>query len=171
MTTMMAELPTISALKVYDVLLIAVLVFAVDLAMKLWSDRGAQLSPAEQKLLGEYNAQVRLVNRLNSVETFVEQAKATRKMNALKKEMQELAVERLAASAPSELQKQFDRVRTPVLIGLAMLYYWNEPLVVLPKGYMLPVERLMAFPGFPLGAISAMGWAGICRRVSAKLLG
>lgn len=82
---MMMELPTISALKVYDVLLIALVVFAVDLAMKLWNGRGAQLSPAEQKLLGEYNAQVRLVNRLNSVETFVEQAKATRKMNALRR--------------------------------------------------------------------------------------
>jgi len=87
----MVELPTVTALKVYDVLLIALVVFAVDLAVKLWSGRGAQLSPAEQKLLSEYNAQVRLVNRLNSVETFVEQAKATRKMNALKKEMQELA--------------------------------------------------------------------------------
>lgn len=59
----------------------------------------------------------------------------------------------------------------PVLMGLAMLYYWNEPLVELPQGYMLPVERLMAIPGFPLGAISAMGWAGICRRVSDKVLG
>jgi hypothetical protein len=56
-------------------------------------------------------------------------------------------------------------------MGLAMLYYWNEPLVVLPQGYMLPVERLMAFPGFPLGAVSAMGWAGICRRVSVQFLG
>ncbi|ETI42434.1 hypothetical protein F441_12419 [Phytophthora nicotianae CJ01A1] len=167
---MTMELPTITALKVYDVLLIALVMFAMDLAMKLWNGRGTQLSPAEQKLMGEYNAQVRLVNRLNSVETFVEQAKATRKMNALKKEMQELAVERLATSAPSELQKQFDRIRTPALMGLLMLYYWNEPLVVLPQGYMLPVERLMSFPGFPLGAISAMGWAGICRRVSAKIL-
>ncbi|KAH7491606.1 hypothetical protein PRIC1_002986 [Phytophthora ramorum] len=168
---MMVELPSITALKVYDVLLIAVVVLAVDLAMKLWNGRGAQLSPAEQKLLVEYNEQVRLVNRLNSVETFVEQAKATRQMNSLKKEMQELAVERLAASAPSELQKQFDRIRTPVIMGLAMLYYWDEPLVVLPQGYMMPVERLMSFPGFPLGAVSAMGWVGICRRVSAKLLG
>ncbi|KAG6614025.1 protein GET1 [Phytophthora cinnamomi] len=130
--TMAMELPAISALKVYDVLLIAAVVFAVDLAMKLWSSRGAVCG---QKLLGEYNAQM----------------------------------ERLAASAPSELQKQFDRIRTPVLMGLAMLYYWNEPLVVLPQGYMLPVERLMAFPGFPLGAISAVGWAGICRRVSSNL--
>ncbi|KAL3663132.1 hypothetical protein V7S43_011544 [Phytophthora oleae] len=168
---MMVELPTITSLKVYDVLLIAAIMFAVDLTVKLWNGRGVQLSPAEQKLLGEYNAQVRLVNRLNSVETFVEQAKATRKMNALKKEMQELAVGRLATSAPSELQKQFDRIRTPVLMGLVMLYYWNEPLVVLPQDYMLPVERLMAFPGFPLGAVSALGWAGICRRVSAKILG
>ncbi|RLN51734.1 hypothetical protein BBJ29_006885 [Phytophthora kernoviae] len=167
----MVELPTITALKVYDVLLVAVVVFVMDLAMKLWNGRGSQLSLAEQKLLNEYNAQVRLVNRLNSVETFVEQAKATRKMNVLKKEMQELAVGRMAASAPSELQKQFDRIRTPVLMGLATIYYWNEPLVVLPQGYMLPVERLMSFPGFPLGTISAMGWAGICRRVSAKLLG
>ncbi|GMF32884.1 unnamed protein product [Phytophthora fragariaefolia] len=87
----MVELPTIAALKALDVLLIALLVLAVDLAVKLWNDRGAQLSPAEQKLLREYNAQVRLVNRLNSVETFVEQAKATRKMNAIKKQLQELA--------------------------------------------------------------------------------
>ncbi|RLN86782.1 hypothetical protein BBJ28_00013900 [Nothophytophthora sp. Chile5] len=87
----MAELPSISALKCYDVLLVAAVMFAADLAMKLWSGRGAQLSPAEQTLLVEYNAQVRLVNRLNSVETFVEQAKATRQMNALKKRLQELA--------------------------------------------------------------------------------
>ncbi|KAG1683962.1 hypothetical protein DVH05_012274 [Phytophthora capsici] len=167
----MVELPTITSLKVYDVLLVAALMFTVDLAVKLRNGRGAQLSPAEQKLLGEYNAQVRLVNRLNSVETFVEQAKATRKMNALKKEMQELAVERLAASAPSELQKQFDRIRTPAIMALVLFYYWNEPLVVLPQGYMLPVERFLAFPGFPLGAVSAMGWAGVCRRVSAKILG
>lgn len=43
--------------------------------------------------------------------------------------------------------------------------------MVFPQGFMLPMERLMAFPGFPLGAISAVGWAGICRRVSSKLLG
>lgn len=167
----MATLPTITALKVYDVSLIAVLIFALNLIMKMWNNRGSQLSPVEQEMLGEYNAQVRLVNRLNSVETFVEQAKATRKMNSLKKKLQELAVERQAASAPSSLHKQIDRIWTPAVMGLVLMYYWNEPLIVLPQGYMIPVERLMSFPGFPLGAISAVGWAGICRRVSAKILG
>ncbi|KAI9917383.1 hypothetical protein PsorP6_012948 [Peronosclerospora sorghi] len=165
------EQPMIKALKILDVLWIAFVMFAMDLFMKLWNGRGSQLSPAEKTLLREYNEQVRLVNRLNSVETFVEQAKATRKMNALKKEIEELKMKRLAANAPSELQKQFDRVRTPVVIGVATLCYWNEPLVVLPQGYMFPVERVMAFPGFPLGAISAVGWVGICRRVNAKILG
>ncbi|TDH71492.1 hypothetical protein CCR75_006496 [Bremia lactucae] len=166
----MAELPTITALEVYDVLIIAVVIFALDLAMKILSERGAHLSPAERKLLGDYNAQLRLVNRLNSVEMFVEQAKATRKMNALKKEMQQLAEERVAESVSSEFYKRFDRIRTPVLMGIILLYYWNEPLTVLAQGFMLPLERLMAFPGFPLGSISAMGWAGICRRVSARIL-
>ncbi|CAH0473193.1 unnamed protein product [Peronospora belbahrii] len=167
----MVKIPTIITLKVYDVLLIAGVMLAIDLAVYLWNRNGTQPTLAEQKLMGEYNAQVRLVNRLNSVETFVEQAKATRKMNAIKKKIQELAVERLAACAPSELQKQLGRIRTPLLMGLIMLYYWNEPLVVLPQGYMLPVERLMSFPGFPLGTVSAMGWVGICRRVSRKILG
>ncbi|CAI5730701.1 unnamed protein product [Peronospora destructor] len=167
----MVDMPTITALKVYDVLYLAVIMFAIDLVMKLWNDRGTQLSLAEQELMSEYNAQVRLVKRLNAVETFVEQAKATRKMNALQKEMQELAVKRMAANAPSEFQKQFSRIRTPVMMGLTMLYYWNEPLVVLPQGYMLPVERLLSVPAFPLGTVSAMGWAGICRRVNGKILG
>ncbi|CEG45678.1 uncharacterized protein PHALS_01961 [Plasmopara halstedii] len=167
----MVELPTATVLRAHDVVLIAVIMFAIDLTMKIWNSRRLQLSPVEQKLLNEYNTQVRLVNRLNSVETFVEQAKATRKLNSLKKEMQELAgEERLAASAPSNFRKQFDRIRTPALMGLVMLYYWNEPLVVLPQGCMIPVERFMSFPGFPLGAISAIGWVGICRRVSAKIL-
>jgi hypothetical protein len=56
-------------------------------------------------------------------------------------------------------------------MGFLALYYWNEPLAVLPQGYMLPIERLLSFPGFPLGAISAVGWAAICRRVGTKLLG
>lgn len=74
-----------------DVLLIAGVVFLMDMLMRLWSRRGAQLSPEEQALLMEYNEQVRVVNRLSSVEMFVEQAKATRRMNTLKKQMQELA--------------------------------------------------------------------------------
>ncbi|CAI5730670.1 unnamed protein product [Peronospora destructor] len=167
----MVDMPTITALKVYDVLYLAVIMFAIDLVMKLWNDRGTQLSLNEQELMSEYNAQGRLVKRLNAVETFVEQAKATRKMNALQKEMQELAVKRMAANAPSEFQKQFSRIRTPVMMGLTMLYYWNEPLVVLPQGYMLPVEGLLSIPAFPLGTVSAMGWAGICRRVNGKILG
>uniref|UniRef100_M4B8F6 Guided entry of tail-anchored proteins 1 n=1 Tax=Hyaloperonospora arabidopsidis (strain Emoy2) TaxID=559515 RepID=M4B8F6_HYAAE len=161
----------ITTLKVVDVLLIAVVIGSIDVAVKVWKGRRLEMSSTETKRLAEYNAQVRLVKCLNSVETFVEQAKATRRMNALKKELLALAEKRLAEHAPSELQKLFDRVRTPVLLGLIMVYYWNEPLVVLPQGFMLPVERLMSFPGFPLGAVSAVGWAGICRRVSAKILG
>ncbi|CAI5724411.1 unnamed protein product [Hyaloperonospora brassicae] len=164
------SVPTISALEVVDVLLIAVVIASMDVAVGVWKARRLQLSSSETKLLAEYNAQVRLVNRLNSVETFVAQAKATRRMNALKKELQALADKRLAEHAPSDLQKLFDRVRTPVLLGLMMVYYWNEPLVVLPQGYMLPIERLVSFPGFQLGAVSAVGWAGICRRISAKIL-
>ncbi|CAH0491911.1 unnamed protein product [Peronospora farinosa] len=167
----MVNMPTIIALKVYDVLFIAIIMFIIDLVIKLWNERGTQLSPIEQELMNEYNTQVRLVKRLNAVETFVEQAKATRKMNALQREIQELKVKRMAANAPSAFQKQFNRIRTPVMMGLTMLYYWNEPLVVLPQGYMLPVERLLSIPAFPLGSVSAMGWAGICRRVNGKILG
>ncbi|RLN98938.1 hypothetical protein BBJ28_00016549 [Nothophytophthora sp. Chile5] len=163
----MAELLSISALKCYDVLLVAAVMLAADLAMKLWSGRGAQLSPAEQTLLVEYNAQVRLVNRLNSVETFVEQAKATRQMNALKKQLQELAGVSFSGGKCCERSQS----GAPFLMGLLMVYYWSEPLVLLPQGYMLPVERFLSLPGFPLGAISAVGWAGVCRRVSSKLLG
>lgn len=59
----------------------------------------------------------------------------------------------------------------PAVMALLTFLYWNEPLVVLPQGYMVPFERLMSFPGFPFGAISAVGWAGVCRRVGTKFLG
>lgn len=81
----------VERLQCYDVLAIALVVFSLELVMRLWGRRGEQLTPEEQALMGEYNEQVRLVNRLNSVDTFVEQSKATRKMNSLKKQMQELA--------------------------------------------------------------------------------
>lgn len=81
----------VERLQCADVLLIAALVLLADALMRLWARRGAALSPEEQALLRQYNEQVRVVNRLNSVDMFVEQAKATRRMNTLKKEMQELA--------------------------------------------------------------------------------
>lgn len=86
----MAFLP-IETLRCYDVVAIAVLMFTLDIAMHLWNQRGTQLSPQETALLKQYNDQVAIVNRLNSVETFVEQSKAIRKMNTVKKQMQELA--------------------------------------------------------------------------------
>jgi hypothetical protein len=78
-------------LRCYDVLLIAFVMLAIDIAVALWNRRGTQLSPEEVVLLKQYNDQVRVVNKLNSVETFVEQSKAIRKMNNIKKQMQELA--------------------------------------------------------------------------------
>lgn len=78
-------------LRCADVLLIAGVVLLLDLLMRLWSRRGSQLSPEEQTLLRAYNEQVRVVAKLRSVDMFVEQAKATRKMNTIKKQMQELA--------------------------------------------------------------------------------
>ncbi|TMW69406.1 hypothetical protein Poli38472_001562 [Pythium oligandrum] len=164
------ELLSVDRLRCYDVVVIAVVMLVVDVAMALWSRQGTQLSLEEVVLLKKYNEQVQIVNRLKSVETFVEQSKAIRKMNAIKKQMQELAVERMQKAAPSVLQKRIDQFRTPALMGFFMFYYWNEPLAVLPQGYMLPIERLVSFPGFPLGAISAVGWAAICRRVGTKLL-
>ncbi|GLE03271.1 hypothetical protein PINS_up012161 [Pythium insidiosum] len=159
----------IEQLKCYDVLVIAVIVLAIDFFMSLWNGRGEKLSSEELALMKQYNEQVRVVNRLNSVETFVEQSKAIRKMNAIKKSMQELAVERMQRHAPSVLQKRINQVRTPLLMAGLALYYWNEPLAVVQQGTMLPMERLFSFPGFPLGSISAVGWAGICRRVGAKM--
>ena len=81
----------ITTLKVVDVLLIAVVIGSIDVAVKVWKVRRLEMSSTETKRLAEYNAQVRLVKCLNSVETFVEQAKATRRMNALKKELLALA--------------------------------------------------------------------------------
>ena len=95
------SVPTISTLEVVDVLLIAVVIASTDVAVRVWKARRLQLSSSETKLLDEYNAQVRLVNRLNSVETFVAQAKATRRMNALKKELQALAGEECVLSLRS----------------------------------------------------------------------
>ncbi|TYZ63124.1 hypothetical protein PybrP1_008207 [[Pythium] brassicae (nom. inval.)] len=155
-TTALFMLP-IDALRCYDLVLIAVLMLALDAAMLAWNGRGQQLSPTELALLRQYNEHVAVVNRLNSVETFVEQSKAIRRMNAVKKQMQELAVERLQKAAPSNLQKRINQVRTP--------------LVALPQGYLVPLERLLALPGFPFGSVSAVGWAVVCRRVGTKLLG
>lgn len=59
----------------------------------------------------------------------------------------------------------------PVAMVVLSVLYWSEPLVVLPQGLMVPFERLLSFPGFPFGAISAVGWAGVCRRVGTKLFG
>lgn len=81
----------IDSLRCYDLVAIALLLLALDVAMYLWNTRGTQLSHEETALLRQYNEQVAIVNRLNSVETFVEQSKAIRKMNTIKKQMQELA--------------------------------------------------------------------------------
>lgn len=81
----------IESLRCYDLVVIALLLLALDAAMHLWNTRGTQLSQEETALLKQYNEQVAIVNRLNSVETFVEQSKAIRKMNTVKKQMQELA--------------------------------------------------------------------------------
>lgn len=81
----------IDALRCYDLVLIAVLMLALDAVMLFWNTRGQQLSPTELTLLRQYNEHVVVVNRLNSVETFVEQSKAIRRMNTVKKQMQELA--------------------------------------------------------------------------------
>lgn len=81
----------IESLRCYDLVAIALLLLVLDVAMHLWNTRGTQLSQEETALLRQYNEQVAIVNRLNSVETFVEQSKAIRKMNTVKKQMQELA--------------------------------------------------------------------------------
>lgn len=81
----------IESLKCVDVLAIALLMLAVDVVMKLWNTRGTRMTAQELELLKQYNAQVVIVNRLNSVETFVAQSKAIRQMNTIKKQMQELA--------------------------------------------------------------------------------
>lgn len=154
----------------YDVLAIAVVVLVVEVIMALWSRRGNKLSPEEAALLKQYNEQVRVVNRLNSVETFVEQSKAIRKMNSIKKQMQERAVERMQRTAPSVLEKRFNQLRTPLVMLFLGVYYWNEPLVVMPQGAMMPLERFLAMPAFPLGSVSAVSWASVCKRVASKLV-
>lgn len=91
MTMSTTTLLPIESLRCYDLVLIAFVMLALDAAVYVWSQRGTQLSPQEAALLKQYNEQVVIVNRLNSVETFVEQSKAIRKMNTVKKQMQELA--------------------------------------------------------------------------------
>ncbi len=85
------ELFRVEQIKVYDVLYIAFVMLVVDAFMYFWNNRGTKLSSEELELLQQYNEQVHIVNRLNSVDTFVEQSKAIRKMNNIKKQMQELA--------------------------------------------------------------------------------
>lgn len=89
-TTPLFALP-IDALRCYDLVFIAALMLTLDAVFLAWNGRGQQLSPPELALLRQYNEHVAVVNRLNSVETFVEQSKAIRRMNTTKKQMQELA--------------------------------------------------------------------------------
>jgi hypothetical protein len=90
---MIVEKFSIDKIKCYDLLGITLVMFILDFMMYVWNNRGNKLTLQELELSQVYNQQVQLVDRLNSVDTFVEQSKAIRKMNSIKKQMQELAGE------------------------------------------------------------------------------
>lgn len=59
----------------------------------------------------------------------------------------------------------------PLMSVICLGLYWDIPLVCLSPGFLIPFERFLAIPGFSVGAISAVGWLSVCRRVSMKLFG
>lgn len=80
----------LTEIRYYDVLLLACIVFMMDLLLFCYRKSSTRLSGEEKKLFDLYNRQICVVNRLNSVETFVEQSKAMRHMNAIKVELDKL---------------------------------------------------------------------------------
>ena len=77
----------LTEIRYYDVLMVACIVFMMDLLLFCYKKSSRMVSVEEKDLLEQYNRQVYVVKRLNSVETFVEQSKATRRMNAIKAEL------------------------------------------------------------------------------------
>ncbi|KAG9412118.1 hypothetical protein AC1031_017747 [Aphanomyces cochlioides] len=148
------------------VLILTLLCVLVELALHFLQLRGSRPSAQEIALQKEHATLAAKAKKLNSVDMFVEHSKVLRQMNTVKKQEQTLAVERIAKSSVPG----FVGYVQPLLLIAVVVYFWSSPLVVFPPGHLMPVERLVAMPLFPIGSVSAGGWWILCRRVTSRLL-
>ncbi|KAF0699470.1 Aste57867_9940 [Aphanomyces stellatus] len=156
----------IQELDAQSLLVLTILCAAVEIILHVITTRGSRPSEGELALQREHAVLAAKAKKLNSVDMFVEHSKFLRQMNTIKKKEQTLAIERMKnATVPG-----FLGYVQPVLLVIIVLLFWSSPLVVFPPGRLMPVERLVAMPSFPVGVVSAGGWWLVCRRVMGKLL-
>nr|CCA25436.1 conserved hypothetical protein [Albugo laibachii Nc14] len=151
--------------------MVACIVFMMDLLLFCYKKSSRMVSVEEKDLLEQYNRQVYVVKRLNSVETFVEQSKATRRMNAIKAELDKFDERRQQTASGNVYVRKLQQFQMPIMSCVCLGVYWDVPLVRLEPGFLIPFERFLAIPGFSVGTISAIGWLSVCRRVSTKVFG
>jgi len=113
---------------------------------------------------GELAAERARAHSLNAPSTFVEYAKATRRIHKLEKE---LAALQTALLHP--LLRRFEQLQ-PYARLLVIGWFWNVPMFVLPHDFFWPASFWLRLPGWPADTVGVVAWTTVCTAVANTVL-
>lgn len=105
---------------------------------------------------------------LNSPNTFVEYAKATRRINRLEKDLAALQLTASASPAARWLAR-FQRVQTYARL-VVIVWFWNIPMFVFDRDLFWPASYWLRSPGWPADSLGVIAWTTISTAVANTIL-
>jgi hypothetical protein len=143
--------------------------FAVSLTHALLKYAATHSSRTRARSLDAELQQERArAHSLNSPDTFVEYAKATRRINRLEKDLAALQ-HAASTSAASRWLARFQRVQMLTRL-LVIVWFWNIPMFVFDQDFFWPASYWLRSPGWPSDSLGVVAWTTICTAVSNTIL-
>lgn len=103
---------------------------------------------------------------LSMIDEFSKYAKLQRKCNKLEGILKEKANDRLSSRLKVQLVITYGfRIINGLLILILLYLYKNEPVIILPKDTLWPVQNILSWPSNSEDSISLMMWIFITRIV------
>lgn len=150
--------------------LIALYVSILEIGLYLWKRKGTIFTPKEKELRVQMAELIKKERKLNSIDTFVQHSKVQREINRLKKEQDQLAIDRMKNAQSSEFMKRLQMMIRPVSILFLTNFYWGRSVMTFHSSQLVPFTRMMALPGGSYGSVTVVAWYFICGRVIQRLL-
>ncbi|CAD6208703.1 GSCOCG00003510001-RA-CDS [Cotesia congregata] len=126
-------------------------------------------SPSEAAIKNEMQQLEQEMASISMVDEFAKYTRVQRRHTLLKKNYADGTMARVSTRNKIQIfliyfAKLFNGIAVAVL-----LYFWrNEPVIVLPKGTLWPINSILSWPGIYNDSISLFMWMGITTFVMSK---
>ncbi|KAF7998230.1 hypothetical protein HCN44_009628 [Aphidius gifuensis] len=110
------------------------------------------------------------LSKISMVDEFAKYTKIQRNHTKLREDMKKATAERTSMKTKSNVFFTYGtKVFNIVVVMVMMQLYRSEPVIILPKGSLWPLENILSWPSTYDDSISLFSWMAVTKLVMSKV--